>query len=56
MDKLYLAVFFTCNWYVEWFFFLRFVVMHRLVAYFIKSVHQNFILSQNTLSKKKVKI
>ena len=36
--------------------FLRYVVVHRLVACFIKSVHQNVILSQNTLSQNKVKI
>ena len=29
--------------------------MHRLVAYFIKSVHQNVILSQNRLCQNKVK-
>ena len=40
--------FFTRNRLEEWLFFLRCVVMHRLVADFIKSVHQNVILSQNT--------
>ena len=39
---------FTRNRLAEWLFFLRYVVMHRLVAYIIKSVHQNVILSQNT--------
>ena len=56
MYELYLAVFFTRNRLAEWLFFLRYVVMHRFVAYFIKFVYQNVILSQNRSSQNKVKI
>ena len=53
MYTLYLAVFLRATVMLS---FLRYAVMHRLVAYFIKSVNQNVILSQNTLSQNKFKI
>ena len=56
MCKLYLTVFLHATDRQNGSFFLRYVVMHRLIAYFIKSVYQNVILSQNSLSQNKVKI
>ena len=53
--KLYLA-FFYAQPVGRMALFLSYVVMHRLVAYCIKSVHENVILIQNTLSQNKVKI
>ena len=55
MYKLYIWLFFYAQPVGRMFFFRRCVVMHRLVAYFIKFVHQNVIISQNTLSQKKSK-
>ena len=50
MYKLYLAVFLRSTCRQNGALFLRYVVMHRLVAYFIKSIHQNVILNQNMFS------
>ena len=56
MHELDLAVLMRATGRLNGSFFLVVYFMHSLVVYFMKSVHPNVILSQNTLSQNLAKI